>query len=267
MDIYYLVINNRAVTTIDDKWSIWKNSVLTAVKEFIPTKHVNPRRLRPWITLNIIHLTRKKVITRKRCLSRSRTQVKKAIEESRESFFHSLGSILRNNSKRFWSIFKIKSNSRRVPNLVSTSVIAILKVDHMLTRYIVLHRCFNEYFHSVQTSAKEESSSTPRSTQPASFSPLSSISSINLSIQEVCHALQNIDSSKAHGLGGLPSRILKECAHQLPPSLYYLFTKSLKIPEIPVEWKLANIITIYKKGTKNHVKNFNYTSAACGASV
>ena len=135
----------------------------------------------------------------------------------------------------------------------------------MLTRYIVLHRCFNEYFHSVQTSAKEESSSTPCSTQPASFSPLSSISSINLSIEEVCHALQNIDSSKAHGLGGLPSRILKECAHQLPPSLHYLFTKSLKMSEIRAGkphhiWPLAP----YKASTPGYkLRLFSIVRKSC----
>ena len=111
---------------------------------------------------------------------------------------------------------------------------------------------FNEYFHSVYTSAKEESFST----QPASSSPLSSISSIELSIEEVCHALQNIDPSKAHGPDGLPSRIPKECAHQLVPSLHYLFTKSLKMSQIPMEWKLANIIPIHKQGNKNHVENY-----------
>ena len=94
MDICYLITNNGTDTTIDDDWSIWKNSVLTVVKEFIPTKLVNPRRSPPWITPNILHLIREKVIARKRYLSRGtvylkekfsqlRNQVKKAIKESR----------------------------------------------------------------------------------------------------------------------------------------------------------------------------------------
>ena len=111
---------------------------------------------------------------------------------------------------------------------------------------------FNEYFHSVYASDLEQSSLT----QPVSSSPISSISSIELTEEEVCHALQNLDPSKAHGPDGLPSRILKECAHQLAPSLHYLFTKSLKISQVPAEWKLANIIPIHKKGNKNHVENY-----------
>ena len=72
----------------------------------------------------------------------------------------------------------------------------------------------------------------------------------------MCHALQNLNPSKAHGSDGLPSRILKESANQLAPSLHYLFTKSLKVSQVPAEWKLANIIPIYKKGSKDHVENY-----------
>ena len=122
----------------------------------------------------------------------------------------------------------------------------------MPTRHIVFHRYLTSTFIRYTPSAKEESSST----QLASFSPLSSISSIELSIEEVCHTLQNIDPSKAHGPDGLPSHILKEFAHQLGPSLYYLFTKSLKMSQIPMEWKLVNIILIHKQDNKNHVENY-----------
>ncbi|CAB3985999.1 Hypothetical predicted protein [Paramuricea clavata] len=75
-------------------------------------------------------------------------------------------------------------------------------------------------------------------------------------IQEVYLALQNLDPFKAHGPDGFPSRVLKECAFQLAPSLHYLFTKSLRLSQIPTEWKLANIIPLHKKGVKEQVENY-----------
>ena len=57
---------------------------------------------------------------------------------------------------------------------------------------------FNEYFHSVYTNFSGQSSS-PR---PDSSPPLSSISSIDLSLEEVYLALQNLDLFKAHGPDG-----------------------------------------------------------------
>ncbi len=263
MDICSLMTINGTDSSIDDDWSIWKNGVLTAVHEFIPTKHVNPRRSPPWISPTILHQIREKVITRKRYLrrgtdylkekfSRLRAQVKKAIKESRESFFQSLGTTLKINPKRFWSIFKIKSNSSSVPNSVSRICANNPESRLQASTPHNIASMFNEYFHSVYASDLEQ----PSLTQPVSSSPISSISSIELTEEEVCHALQNLDPSKAHGPDGLPSRILKECAHQLAPSLHYLFTKSLKISQVPAEWKLANIIPIHKKGNKNHVENY-----------
>ena len=111
---------------------------------------------------------------------------------------------------------------------------------------------FNEYFQSVYTCFQDLSPSF----QPDSSSPLSSISSIDLSIEEVFQALQNLDPSKAHGPDGFPSRILKECAFQLAPSLHHLFTKSLRLSQVPAEWKLANIVPLHKKGQKDHVENY-----------
>ena len=110
--------NNGTDSTIDDDWSMLKNSVLTAVKEFIPTKHVKPRHSPPWITPNILHFIHETDYLKQK-FSRLRTQVKKAIKEREESFYHSLGSTLRINPKRFWSNFKIKSNSGGEPNSVS----------------------------------------------------------------------------------------------------------------------------------------------------
>jgi hypothetical protein len=75
---------------------------------------------------------------------------------------------------------------------------------------------FNEYFHSVYTNFSGQSSS-PR---PDSSPPLSSISSIDLSLEEVYLALQNLDLFRAHGPDGFPSHVLKECAFQLAPSLH-----------------------------------------------
>ena len=133
---------------------IWKNGVLTAIHELIPTKHVNSRRSPPWITPTILHQIREKVITRKRYLirgtdylkekfSRLRAQVKKASKESRESFFQSLCSTLNINPKRFQSIFKIKSSSGSVPNSVSRICTnnPESKVDHRHPHRIILHQC------------------------------------------------------------------------------------------------------------------------------
>ena len=44
IDICSLVTNNGTESSVDDDWSTWKDAVMTAVHEFIPSKYVDPRR-------------------------------------------------------------------------------------------------------------------------------------------------------------------------------------------------------------------------------
>ena len=263
IDLVSLLTNNGTDGSIDIDWSTWKIAVMSAINEFIPAKCVDSRRTPPWITRNILHQIRKKVTARKRFLSRGTDylkdkfnqlteDVKRLIQESRKSFYSSLGSTLRINPKRFWSVFKINSSSRSIPNSMSRTDTTNpgTRLDANTPRGITT--LFNQYFHSVYTNFPDESAS-PQSVSPP---PLSCISSVDLSLEEVYLALQNLDPTKAHGPDGFPPRILEECAYQLAPSLHYLFTKSLRLSQIPAEWKLANIIPLHKKGAKDHVVNY-----------
>ncbi len=263
MDICSLITSNGAFSNIDDDWSTWKSAVMNAMNEVIPTKYVHPRRSPPWITPTILHQIRKKVTARKRFLARGtdylkgkftklRTEVKKAIEKSREAFFSSLGSTLRVNPKRFWSVFKIKSTSGSIPNSVSRSDTKNKGSRLNANTPKDIATMFNDYFQSVYTCFSAQSCTS----QGGPSSSLTGISSIDLSVEEVHQALRNLDPAKAHGPDGFPARILKECALQLAPSLHQLFTKSLRSSQVPAEWKLANIIPLHKKGNKDHVENY-----------
>ncbi|CAB3991977.1 Hypothetical predicted protein, partial [Paramuricea clavata] len=76
INICSLVTNNGTESSVDDDWSTWKDAVMSAVHEFIPSKYVDPRRSLPWITPTILHQIRKKVTARKRFLSRGTDYLK-----------------------------------------------------------------------------------------------------------------------------------------------------------------------------------------------
>ena len=79
MDLFSLLQNLGMERSIDDDWSTWKNTVMMAMNEFIPTKCVDS----PCITQNILHLIRKKVTARKRFLSRGTDYLKKKFSQLR----------------------------------------------------------------------------------------------------------------------------------------------------------------------------------------
>ena len=67
---------------------------------------------------------------------------------------------------------------------------------------------------------------------------------------------QNLDVSKAGGPDGIPARLLKECSHQIAPSLCSLFNDSLRSGHIPSEWKSADVTPVHKKNSKNEAANY-----------
>jgi hypothetical protein len=81
-------------------------------------------------------------------------------------------------------------------------------------------------------------------------------SNLQLTIEEVARTLLALDTTKATGPDGIPSRLLKETAWQIAPSLTQIFNKSLSCGEIPDEWKLANIVPVHKKGEKSQGENY-----------
>ena len=52
------------------------------------------------------------------------------------------------------------------------------------------------------------------------------------------------------GLGGIHPRVLRELADVLTKLLSVIYQQSWITGEVPVDWKIANVMPIYKKGWK-----------------
>ena len=75
-------------------------------------------------------------------------------------------------------------------------------------------------------------------------------------MEMVLATLKQLDINKATGSDEIPVRLLKETADQIAPSLTMLFNKSLRLGIFPEDWKLANIVPIFKKGKRDFVENY-----------
>jgi hypothetical protein len=78
--------------------------------------------------------------------------------------------------------------------------------------------------------------------------------------------LTNINPSKASGPDNIPNRIVKECAIHLAPILKTILQCSLDTGELPIDWRDANISSIFKKGDKHLPENYrpvSLTSTTC----
>ena len=107
---------------------------------------------------------------------------------------------------------------------------------------------FNRFFASVSTvdSPMEEISCTPSNTVMVD---------LTLTVTTVQTALEALEVGKATGPDEIPAKLLKGTAPVIAPSLCKIFNKSLQLGSLPSDWKLANVLTVHKKGAKDHVEN------------
>ena len=78
--------------------------------------------------------------------------------------------------------------------------------------------------------------------------------------------LKNLNINKSPGMDGLHPRLLRELADVLAEPLCVIFDRSVKMQQIPNEWKKARISAIFKKGNKSLAGNYrpvSLTSVVC----
>ena len=68
--------------------------------------------------------------------------------------------------------------------------------------------------------------------------------------------MSNINSNKACGPDGIHGKILKNCAVSLAYPLSLMFKLSYNTGCIPSEWKLAHVVPVHKKGSKENIENY-----------
>ena len=78
--------------------------------------------------------------------------------------------------------------------------------------------------------------------------------------------IQKLKEHSAAGPDEISPRVLKKCQNQLAPVLAMIFRKSMEQGAVPDEWKQANVVPIYKKGSKSAPGNYrpvSLTSVCC----
>ncbi|CAB4008436.1 Hypothetical predicted protein, partial [Paramuricea clavata] len=153
----------------------------------------------------------------------------------------------RSNPKLFWSYHKAVFHHRSTQNAVISHSGIVAKTP---TEKAEL---FNSYFSSVfQPSTTNQATNSRNSRLPTD----SQLSEITLDVEEVVNSLLNLNVSKASGPDGIPARLLKECSHQIAPSLCTLYNHSLRSGHIPFEWKSADVTPVHKKNSKEPAVNY-----------
>ena len=92
------------------------------------------------------------------------------------------------------------------------------------------------------------------------MSPFSWINPIDFSYLDICKRLSNLNVYKSPGPDGQHPRFLYETRNEIAYPLKLIFDCSFKTKMLPLEWRSANISSIFKKGKKSEVGNYRPVS-------
>ena len=122
----------------------------------------------------------------------------------------------------------------------------------------------NSYFSSVFT--KEDISSLPVADAKFQGAKSDYLGPLVVTPELVAKKIKAMKDNKSPGVDGIPPKLLMETVEQISIPLARVFNLSLKEGVVPFEWKEANIIPLFKKGSRNKSENYrpvSLTSVIC----
>ena len=242
----------------DSSWKLLKECLLKLTNRYIPKVRIKSEFQPPWFDSELHSACRKKDRLRTKFKGSATLFNELKFNASRKKFKQMFSEKLRDNlfnsddpsliTKKFWAHVKYQSNSCRIPNCVNY-------LDQLRYQPKEQAELFNTFFFN-------------QFSEPSSYNVDISFSNdsdydIDFDHRFVRKLLSNINSNKAQGPDGIHGKILKNCAVGLAFPLTCIFKSSYNSGYIPDEWKLANVVPIFKKGDKANVENYRPISLTC----
>ena len=250
----------------EDQWQTFLRIVHDTKKLFVPKTRVGAPPRKPWLDNVTLELVRQKHRQYRHWLRtkndndyssylKARNKAKRACRKAKARYERDIAEQAKVNNKPFWAYVKAKTGTR-------TGIADLRREDGTIAstdkeKADVL----NQFFQSVYTT--EPDGDTP---DPPNYNINSKLSDFEINEQEVKKLLKGLKVSKASGLDGIPAILLVEAADQLTFPITSIFRKSLEEGQIPSDWRQANIIPIFKKGSKcspNNYRPVSLTSILC----
>ena len=251
-----------------EAWNVFKDKIKLIQSRHIPFRHKRNRiRNNPvWLSQEIRGAIRAKRTTfnslkgsplesNHRAYQKARNEVKKMVRAAKRAKELDLAKHCKSDSKKFFSFYKLNSGSKSIgPFKVN---------DELVSKDSEIVELLNSRFKSVFT-VEDESNFAALQPQQLTNESIGDIG--NITSELVLTHIKKIRPNKAEGPDEIHARFLREGERELSVPLAIIFTKSLTETKMPLDWKRANVVPIFKKGDRSEIGNYrpvSLTSLVC----
>ena len=242
--------------TAEEKWAVFRDSLLAAVNKFVPEKPASPPGRPPWMSREIAAALKRKqnIWRRTRHLGKTeeyRTadkEVKNLIRRSKRSYEKRLAADGRANKRRFYAYVKNKTKCR--------TTVGPLKDENgrKVTSDTDMAAILNSFFCSVFT--RDQGGAAPVAACRAAVE----IREVTINAAKVEAVIDQLKPASAPGPDGIGPGLLLKLKKVVSPILADIFNTSLNDGIVPEDWRRANVTPIYKKGAKSDPSNYRPVS-------
>ena len=255
--------------TATECWNILRGELDSAIDSFVPMKKQGKRSKKKHLSKEAFRKIRHKqnmwrvykhtgkdqdYVVYKEALNAATNEVRK----SKRNFELKLAQNIKSDSKSFYAYVRSKQNVRDKVGPLEDNA------GDKITEGILMAEELNMHFSSVFT--REDTSSLPVPETKFNGSEEEKLGKFIVTPEVVASKINNMKENKSPGVDGLSPKILKETVEQISKPLAHVFNMSLQEGIVPLEWKEANIIPLFKKGSRNKSVNYrpvSLTSVIC----
>ena len=265
LDWNNMLMNKTAI----ECWNILKYEIESIIDKFVPfqkqgkrcrKKHLSKEAIRKIMLKQtmwrVYRRTRKDedYAKYKEALNAATTEIR----QSKRSYEQKLACNIKNDSKSFYAYVRSKQNVQDKVGPLEDSA------GNIISQGFLMAEDLNGYFSSVFT--KEDISSLPVADAKFQGAKSDYLGPLVVTPELVAKKIKAMKDNKSPRVDGIPSKLLMETVEQISIPLARVFNLSLKEGVVPFEWKEANIIPLFKKGSRNKSENYrpvSLTSVIC----
>ena len=231
-----------------EKWYEWLYEVL---EDLVPRKTKHRRELAPWVLPESSNLIKKLQTLQRKQETRPTNENERKIEKVQTNLMTSLQKDQHSYETQLFQSGRFSEIQKYLKTLTKANHIPqeVFLDDKIARTDAEKAELFNQYFQSVFT--EQTYTAEKHVAQPTPV-----IDSIHFTQVEIKEAMSNLEVNKAKGPDSLGNEVLKNLSESLCKSLCMLFNLIANKGHFPNEWKMSEIVPMFKDGNKQEVANY-----------